>query len=123
MTPSVRSLWHSIQNQGGISHRFVALRNGEEMNYLKKNFPVFLLSGSLIFAGISFSPNAQAATATIGSLTKSVNSLSAKVKLIEAKLSRYKICQNTYANSDSEVWNSYVRDYDGDFFMCLSLDK
>ena len=31
------------------------------MNYLKKNFPVFLLSGSLIFAGISFSPSAQGA--------------------------------------------------------------
>lgn len=31
------------------------------MNYLKKNFPIFLLSGSLVFAGISLSPSAQGA--------------------------------------------------------------
>jgi len=31
------------------------------MNYLKKNFPIFLLSGSLIFAGISLSPTAHSA--------------------------------------------------------------
>jgi hypothetical protein len=89
------------------------------MNYLKKNFPIFLLSGSLIFAGISFSPSAQGATATISSLTKSVNSLSAKVKLLEARINLYKICQDTYAQSDYEIWDSYVRDYDGDFFLCL----
>ena len=45
------------------------------MNYLKKNFPIFLLSGSLIFAGISFSPSAQGATATISSLQKEILSL------------------------------------------------
>lgn len=35
------------------------------MNYLKKNFPIFLLSGSLIFVGISFSPSAQGAKRTV----------------------------------------------------------
>ena len=31
------------------------------MNYLKKNFPIFLLSGSLVFVGISLSPSAHGA--------------------------------------------------------------
>ena len=35
------------------------------MKYLKKNFPIFLLSGSLIFAGVSLSPNAQGAKRTV----------------------------------------------------------
>lgn len=35
------------------------------MNYLKKNFPIFLLSGSLIFVGLAFSPSAQGAKRNI----------------------------------------------------------
>ena len=55
------------------------------MNYLKKIFPVFMLSRSLIFVGVSAGSNAEAAT-TITSLTKTVNSLSAKIKVLESKL-------------------------------------
>lgn len=63
------------------------------MNYLKKIFPVFMLSGSLIFVGISEGSNAQAAT-TISSLNKSLNSLKAKVILLESKVEDLSLCVN-----------------------------
>lgn len=49
------------------------------MKYLKKIFPIFLLSGSIIFAGISLSPSAQGATATISSLQKEIVSLKKEI--------------------------------------------
>lgn len=45
------------------------------MNYLKKNFPIFLLSESLIFVGISSVNQADAATTTIASLQKEIRNL------------------------------------------------
>jgi hypothetical protein len=45
------------------------------MKYLKKNFPIFLLSGSLIFVGVTSINQAEAATATIASLQKEIRSL------------------------------------------------
>jgi hypothetical protein len=54
------------------------------MNYLKKNFPIFLLSGSLIFAGISLSPSAQSATVTTSSLQKQIGSLQREIRSLKS---------------------------------------
>lgn len=61
------------------------------MNYLKKIFPVLILSGSLIFVGMYAGSNAEAAT-TITSLTKTVNSLSAKIKSLQNKVDDLSKC-------------------------------
>ena len=62
------------------------------MNYLKKNFPVFLLSGSLIFAGISFSPSAQGATATISSLQKEILTLKKQIVTLKKDMQEVREC-------------------------------
>ena len=62
------------------------------MNYLKKNFPIFLLSGSLIFAGISFSPSAQGATATISSLQKEILSLKKQILTLKKDMQEVREC-------------------------------
>jgi hypothetical protein len=62
------------------------------MNYLKKNFPIFLLSGSLIFAGISLSPSAQGATATISSLQKEILTLKKQILTLKKDMQEVKEC-------------------------------
>ena len=64
------------------------------MNYLKKNFPIFLLSGSLIFGGISFSPSAQGATATISSLQKEILTLKKQILSLEKRVRADRACSN-----------------------------
>ena len=68
------------------------------MNYLKKNFPVFLLSGSLIFAGITFSPSAQGATATISSLQKEILSLKKQILTLKKDMQEVRECIETNMN-------------------------
>lgn len=65
------------------------------MNYLKKNFPIFLLSGSLIFAGITFSPSAQGATATISSLQKEVLTLKKQILTLKKDMQEVRECIGT----------------------------
>jgi hypothetical protein len=62
------------------------------MNYLKKNFPIFLLSGSLIFAGISLSPSAQGATATISSLQKEILTLKKQTLALQKDMRAVRVC-------------------------------
>ena len=62
------------------------------MNYLKKNFPIFLLSGSLIFAGISFSPSAQGATTTISSLQKEILTLKKQIVTLKKDMQEVRDC-------------------------------
>ena len=62
------------------------------MNYFKKNFPVFLLSGSLIFAGIAFSPSAQSATATISSLQKEILTLKKQILTLRKDMEAVRVC-------------------------------
>ena len=68
------------------------------MNYLKKNLPIFLLSGSLIFAGFSFSPSAQGATATISSLQK-------EIRVLQKETQSLKSCQKAFITQIAEAWN------------------
>ena len=65
------------------------------MNYLKKNFPIFLLSGSLIFAGISFSPSAQGATTTISSLQKEILTLKKQIVTLKKDMQEVRSCIDT----------------------------
>jgi len=62
------------------------------MNYLKKNFPIFLLSGSLVFAGISYSPSAQSATATISSLQKEILTLKKQTLALRKDMELVRVC-------------------------------
>jgi len=62
------------------------------MNYLKKNFPIFLLSGSLIFAGISLSPSAQGTTATISSLQKEILTLKKQTLALQKDMRAVRVC-------------------------------
>ena len=62
------------------------------MNYLKKNFPIYLLSGSLIFAGISFSPSAQGATTTISSLQKEILTLKKQILTLKKDMEAVRVC-------------------------------
>ena len=64
------------------------------MKYFKKIFPVFLLSGSLIFAGISLSPSAQGATATISSLQKDIVSLKKEIVSLKSEIRDVGVCVN-----------------------------
>ena len=68
-----------------------------------KNLPVYVLSGALIFSGISLSPSAQSATATISSLQKEIRALQKETKSLKA-------CQNAFLTQISEAWNGNYDD-------------
>ena len=73
------------------------------MNYLKKIFPVLILSGSLIFVGMSAGSNAEAAT-TISSLNSSLNTLKTKVKSLENKVKELTSCVNKgFVRDDAKI--------------------
>ena len=62
------------------------------MKYFKKIFPVFLLSGSIIFAGISLSPSAQGATATVSSLQKEIVSIKKEIVSLKKDIREVGAC-------------------------------
>ena len=67
------------------------------MNYLKKNFPIFLLSGSLIFVGVTSINQAEAATATIASLQKEIVTLKKEILTLKIDVAGLRECINLNA--------------------------
>ena len=69
-----------------------------------KNLPVYVLSGALIFVGISLSPSAQSATATISSLQK-------EIRVLQKETKSLKSCQNAFITQISEARNGNYDDF------------
>jgi hypothetical protein len=66
------------------------------MNYLKKNFPIFLLSGSLIFVGVFSSNEARGASdPKIGTLQRDLSRVKSELAQVKSDLENFKYCANS----------------------------